>query len=72
MEHTHGQEICETNETDVYKPRMPWSICPIAVQCHLKQYPPCNMIMVAWRDEAAHGMISEATLKRYEAKYRGE
>jgi len=28
------------------------------------------MIMVAWRDEAAHGMISEAFLMQLEEQYR--
>ena len=72
MEHTPEQEISETNETDVYKPRMPWSICPIAVRCHLKAYPPCNMRMVLLRERAEDGMITEDMLKRYEAEYRGE
>ena len=72
MKYTHGQEISETNETDVYKPRRACSICPIAIRCYLKLYPPCNMKMLALRERAADGMISDFTLQRYEAEYRGE
>ena len=72
MKYTPEQEISETNETDVYKPRRACSICPIAIRCYLKLYPPCNMKMVALRERAEDGMITEAMLKRYEAEYRGE
>jgi len=75
MEHTHGQEICETNETDIYKPRGPRNpciTCPINIRCYVKPYPPCNMKMVAIRERAADGMISDFFLQRYEAEYRGE
>jgi hypothetical protein len=43
MKHTPEQEICATNETDVYKPRETCKTCPIASRCAVKQYPPCNM-----------------------------
>ena len=72
MEHTHGQEICETNETDVYKPRKTCLTCPINIRCFVKQYPSCNMRMVSLRERAADGLITEAMLKQYEAEYRGE
>ena len=75
MKHTHEQEICETNETDVYKPRGPGNpciTCPINIRCYVKPYPPCNMKMVAIRERAADGMISDFFLQRYEAEYRGE
>ena len=72
MEHTHEQEICETDETAIYKGRNPCITCPIAIRCYVKPYPPCNMKMVAWRERAAVGMISDFFLKRYEAEYRGE
>ena len=72
MEHTHGQEICATNETDVYKPRKTCITCPINIRCFVKPYPPCNMKMLALRERAADGLITEAMLKRYEAEYRGE
>jgi len=72
MKYTPEQEISETNETDVYKPRRACSICPIAIRCYLKLYPPCNMKMVALRERAEDGMITEAMLKRYETEYRGE
>jgi len=74
MQHTHGQEICETNETDIYKPRGPRNpciTCPIDIRCYVKPYPPCNMKMVAIRERAANGMISDFFLQRYEAEYRG-
>ena len=70
MKYTPEQEISETNETAVYEPRKTCSTCPIASQCAAKNYPPCNMIMVVWRDEAAHGMVSEAFLKQLEEQYR--
>ena len=72
MKYTHEQEISETNETDVYKPRNPCITCPIAIRCYVKPYPPCNMKMVTLRERAADGMISDVLLKRYEAEYRGE
>jgi hypothetical protein len=72
MKYTPEQEISETNETDVYKPMRSCSICPIAVRCHLKAYPPCNMRMLVLREMAADGMISDFSLQRYEAEYRGE
>ena len=72
MEHTHGQEISETNETDVYKPRKTCITCPINIRCFVKQYPSCNMRMLALRERAADGMISDFMLKQYEAEYRGE
>ena len=75
MKYTPEQEISETNETDVYKPRGPGNpciTCPINIRCYVKPYPPCNMKMVAWRERAADGMISDFFLKRYEAEYRGE
>ena len=50
----------------------PCGTCRTAKQCVVGHEPPCNMIMVAWRDEAAHGMISETLLQRFEAEYRGE
>jgi hypothetical protein len=72
MKYTPEQEISETNETDVYKPRETCRICPIASRCAVKNYPPCNMKMVAIRERAADGMISDVFLQRYEAEYRGE
>jgi len=72
MEHTHGQEISETNETDVYKPRKTCITCPINIRCFVKQYPSCNMRMLALRERAADGLITDAMLKQYEAEYRGE
>ena len=72
MKYTHGQEISETNETAVYEPRKTCSICPIASRCAVKAYPPCNMKMVAIRERAADGVISDFFLQRYEAEYRGE
>jgi len=72
MKYAHEQEISETNETDVYKPMRACSICPINIRCALKAYPPCNMRMVLLREMAADGMISDFTLQRYEAEYRGE
>ena len=72
MKYTHEQEISETNETDVYKPRRICITCPIASRCAVKAYPPCNMKMVAIRERAADGMISDVFLQRYEAEYRGE
>jgi len=72
MRYTPEQEISETNETDVYKPRESCRICPINIRCALKAYPPCNMRMVALRERAADGMISDVFLQRYEAEYRGE
>jgi len=72
MKYTPEQEISETNETDVYKPRETCRICPINIRCALKQYPPCNMRMVAIRERAEDGMISDVFLQRYEAEYRGE
>ena len=75
MKYTHEQEISETNETDVYKPRGPRNpciTCPINIRCYVKPYPPCNMKMVAIRERAADGMISDFFLQRYEAEYRGE
>lgn len=72
MKYTHGQEISATNETDVYEPRKTCSTCPIASRCAVKQYPPCNMKMLALRERAADGMITDAMLKQYEAEYRGE
>ena len=74
MKYTHEQEISETNETDVYEPRGPRMTCitcPIAIRCYLKPYPPCNMKMLALRESAADGMISDVFLLRYEAEYRG-
>jgi hypothetical protein len=72
MKYTPEQEISETNETDVYKPRETCRICPINIRCALKAYPPCNMRMVALRERAEDGMISDVFLQRYEAEYRGE
>ncbi len=75
MKYTPEQEISETNETDVYKPREPRNpciTCPINIRCYVKPYPPCNMKMVAIRERAADGMISDFFLQRYEAEYRGE
>ena len=75
MKYTPEQEISETNETDVYEPREPRNpciTCPIAIRCYVKPYPPCNMKMVAIRERAADGMISDFFLLRYEAEYRGE
>ncbi len=75
MKYTHEQEISETNETDVYEPRGPRNpciTCPINIRCYVKPYPPCNMKMVAIRERAADGMISDFFLRRYEAEYRGE
>ena len=72
MKYTPEQEISETNETDVYRPRNPCITCPINIRCYVKPYPPCNMKMVALRYTAEDGMITDAWLKRYEAEYRGE
>ena len=72
MKHTYEQEMSETNETDVYKPRETCRICPINIRCALKAYPPCNMRMVLLREMAEDGMISDFSLQRYEAEYRGE
>ena len=75
MKYTPEQEISETNETDVYEPRGPRNpciTCPINIRCYVKPYPPCNMKMVAIRERAADGMISDFFLQRYEAEYRGE
>jgi len=72
MKYTHEQEISETNETNVYKPRETCRICPINIRCALKAYSPCNMKMMALREKAADGMISDVFLQRYEAEYRGK
>ena len=35
----------------------PCGKCRTAKHCVVEHQPPCNMIMVAWRDEAAQGMM---------------
>lgn len=72
MKYTPEQEISETNETDIYKPRKTCITCPINFRCFVKPYPPCNMKMLSLRERAADGLITDAMLKRYEAEYRGE
>ena len=48
----------------------PCGTCRTAKQCVVEHQPPCNMIMVAWRDEAAQGIISETVLIQLEEQYR--
>jgi hypothetical protein len=48
----------------------PCGKCRTAIQCVVGHEPPCNMIMIAWRDEAARGVISEKVLMQLEEQYR--